>query len=398
MFFYYIMIFLFPFHDHPILSASIFGVTTVKIAGIAATIVALMNLFQGGNGFIATRKVIIPYLFCLFCYFASYLLNDTTLSLEVFPRFLSVSVLLFTSSILLDSYIKIWKVLLVFSAAMNISSLYVVKQHLYGVIRPGGTFGDSNFYAIAAAFTAALCLSLWAYQKKYKIFFMISFILNSSSVLLSGSRGGCLALIVSLLYFWYKHRNKLIGALLICLACGAFFVLIPNNMLERFEGEDYGARVSTEHRLKIIAAGFDMIQKNPVIGVGPGMFKIETIKYLGSEKMAKMAHNSYLEVGAEFGMLGVCAWFCLCYSSIRQLHDSLRIASKEDEKIFACLHSLLVAVSGYFIGALFLSVEYEKVLWLTISIASVSVNIVLKEILPPPPRLHKEYRLNEDKR
>lgn len=379
MIFYYIMIFLFPFQDHPILSASIFGITIIKIAGIAVTLAALVKLIQGNDNFIASRKVIIPYFFFLFCYTLSFLFNDTTFALIVFPRLFSVSILLLTSSILLNSSKKIWRVLLIFLASMNISSLYVVRQYLFGVLRPGGTFGDANFYAIAGAFTAVLGLSLWAYQKQYRSFFLVSFILNTSGVLLSGSRGGFLALIVSMLFFWYKQKKKLIGALLLAFSLAALLFLVPNNMIERFEGEDYGANQSSGHRLQIIEAGWEMIKNNPVIGVGPGMFKIKTYAYFESHDMARMAHNSYLEVAAEFGVLGILAYLYLCYSSIRQLNSGLRAALEKNERMAVIIRALLVAAIGYFFGAIFLSVEYEKVLWLTISIASVSHGVIDKE-------------------
>lgn len=379
MIFYYIMIFLFPFENHPILSASIFGITTIKIAGIVATVVAVNKYLQGDNPIIATRRIVVPFLCFFMWYCLSFLVNDTTDGLIVFPRFLSVSMLLFTSAILLNDSRKIWNIMLLIAVSMDISSLYVVKQYLYGAVRPGGTFEDCNFYAIAGAFTAALCLALGVYQARFRMFLLGSSVLNIAGVLLSGSRGGFITLTVSLLYFWYKQKKRIVVALLLISFLGSLIVLVPNTTIERFEAGDYGSEQSTGHRLEILKAGWQIVKGNFIIGVGPGMFKPKTVEYFESAKMARMAHNSYLEIAAEFGILGFIIFIWLCYASVRELIVNMNVVKTQNLEMKATLQAILVAISGYFVGAIFLSVEYEKVLWLTISIASVCATIIQRE-------------------
>ena len=73
---------------------------------------------------------------------------------------------------------------------------------------------------------------------------------------------------------------------------------------------------STQGRLtEMISAGL-VFADHPALGVGPGMFKYHFLKYANAtgrqvHTEARAAHNLYLQIAAECGIVGIVSFFAI---------------------------------------------------------------------------------------
>ena len=374
MFFYYLMIFLFPFQNHPILSAEIGGLSTVKIAGGLALIYAIFSSFDFAQKPKKSKSIMILFTFFLLSFLISSFINSVPLNVRYGHRFISVLLLLVCTVLLIRNIDQISKIILMLLISMDISTLYLIKQYLGGLSRPGATFGDCNYYAISAAFAIGLSLVIGKHIQQRKIFYHGSTILNSIGLVLSGSRGGVLGVGVAIVYLCWISKNKIRNFFIFALSGIILIFVVPNNLVDRFNNTDIGAQTSTEHRLKLIKIGWELFEENVGFGIGPGNYILQSADFFENPDKRRIAHNTYIEVLAELGLAGFLSFLGLCYCSIRQFQrgiKGLKLQGQQISEFEIFTNALLIGFIGYLIGAIFLSVEYEKILWLCFSLAAV---------------------------
>jgi O-antigen ligase len=125
---------------------------------------------------------------------------------------------------------------------------------------------------------------------------------------LTGSRGGMIAASVALLIVpatltRLSPKQRMAAIVLIVLGCGVAVVYVPSQVVERLSTittQVEGGSLSG--RGKIWKAGFQAFMARPVVGYGPGGFREAVYPYLGLE--TQVAHNSYLSVLVEDGLIG----------------------------------------------------------------------------------------------
>ncbi len=182
----------------------------------------------------------------------------------------------------------------------------------YVVVGVGGRGGSSRGEARAR---------LW--------FFVLAGSFVGLAVVLSLSRGGVIALVMTLLFMTVmsrlRHRrvkgSNLAGAaplvlLLAVIALGGAVGL--DALLERFDPDDVGGR-PTIYRTTV-----EMIADHPVTGVGPGMFEWRFPAYRPGHLVNKRfvhVHNDYLEIAVEWGVpLALLFWIFVgwrCFAASR---------------------------------------------------------------------------------
>src|SRR5262249_53552544 len=104
-----------------------------------------------------------------------------------------------------------------------------------------------------------------------------------------------------------------LGAALIC---GILFAVMPGG---------YGARIATifnneqdqtgsaQLRRELMERAASIAVSRPIVGVGMGNFHIYSIH-------EKAAHNAYLEIAAELGVIGLIAYLIVIFAPFRSLH------------------------------------------------------------------------------
>ncbi len=160
----WIMVFLIPFQNHPLLSASIGPkFTPIKAVGILALALGIAALLAPRVGLARPRVLPEGWLFLVFAA-SQFLLvgvwyptagDDSMRSLFSFVVFL-VAILGLVKDVS-DLRMVFWAALV----AMAWSSTYMFREyftlrHVYAGFRPRGSFGDSNYFCIAATIAIPL--------------------------------------------------------------------------------------------------------------------------------------------------------------------------------------------------------------------------------------------------
>jgi putative inorganic carbon (hco3(-)) transporter len=137
-------------------------------------------------------------------------------------------------------------------------------------------------------------------------------------------------------------------------------------------------------RQHVLHAGWDIFRRHPWLGVGLGSFPTYAPRYmLGAFK----AHNSYLEVAAELGVLGIAAYLVWTGSGIAMAWGAARrwraAGARADQTI---AEGLVIGLLAFYITALTLSIEYSLVLWMLFGLANAARRCAQAQV-PAAPRV-----------
>tara|TARA_R110002072_G_scaffold10726_51_gene49773 strand:- start:424 stop:1809 length:1386 start_codon:yes stop_codon:yes gene_type:complete len=185
-------------------------------------------------------------------------------------------------------------------------------------------------------------------------YLLLAFILIASALLLSDSRGGFLAAILSMIVFagalWRGRNLKLPygkSSVAVMVGAGAVFIAISGGtVLDRL-----GESVGDNQRARIYAQTMDAIAERPLRGWGLGSFESVFAKYqdAGFDKRVARAHNEYLDNALGLGIpaaaalvlaIALIALRCLRGSITRQ-RDAYYPAAGFAIAVFAGIHSLV---------------------------------------------------------
>ncbi|WP_437278488.1 O-antigen ligase family protein [Sorangium sp. So ce375] len=119
------------------------------------------------------------------------------------------------------------------------------------------------------------------------------------------------------------------------------------------------AEGSTDARIELLRDGFDMIQHTMGIGIGVGQFADESPN-------AQTAHNSYLLAAAETGVVGVCLFALLLYTSLKVSFKIWRGGYNIDTTVLRFAAAVFVSLCGALVGIFFLSWSYKDMLYIVV--------------------------------
>ena len=185
-------------------------------------------------------------------------------------------------------------------------------------------------------------------------------------IYLTDSRGTLLALLAALgTYVWL--RRGLVPATVLGVVALAGVMMLPSRMQELSASE-----ASAAGRVDAWYQGIHMFTANPLFGIGPGNF---------ADNNANLtAHNSFVLVLAETGIIGFTAWLAFIGYCFRMMYVVVRQRARvpgalpearpdpaverqwHDDKAVAV--TLLVSLVAFFVAAFFLSRSYVIVLYL----------------------------------
>lgn len=98
---------------------------------------------------------------------------------------------------------------------------------------------------------------------------------------------------------------------------------------------------SSNQRLRFYKAGISQIVKNPIIGVGFGNWKLESIKYDKNSVKEYIVpyhmHNDFLQFGAELGIIGMFTYLAFFISTIFYYLKNVLLSQKLKLNIFTTI-------------------------------------------------------------
>jgi O-antigen ligase len=209
----------------------------------------------------------------------------------------------------------------------------------------------------------------------------------------SGSRGGFIAaLAVGVLvigkYSAVKVRWRLAAvALVTVVIVGTATTQYWERMGTILSESDYN-RTNDSGRFKIWARGMGYMAMFPVLGVGPANFPTAegTLSELAARQRFGLrwnaAHNSYVQVGAESGFIGLGIFVMMLAATFAAVRSVRRRAkAKADKRMRELAQALTGALLGFAVGAFFLSLAYSEMLYALIAMI-VGLHKVARLTLP----------------
>ena len=139
-------------------------------------------------------------------------------------------------------------------------------------------------------------------------------------------------------------------------------LLVPALVSEKLEAKSSVAATNVDERKIRWLVTAEMTADYPVLGIGPGGFETEYDRYVGDRDFnpthdLKVAHNMYLEVSAELGVVGLVTFLFVLAAGWR----SAGRATGDDRALAAGIRAALL---GMAVAAVFLTEQYYLPVWL----------------------------------
>jgi O-antigen ligase len=138
---------------------------------------------------------------------------------------------------------------------------------------------------------------------------------------------------------------------------------------------DYDDRGIWAARWDVWNRGIELMLAHPIVGVGAGMFEVAEGLSHGGVGRWTAAHNSFIQVGAELGVLGLGVFVFLLWRAIRNCREAARRAKGDPERLDILAIGCEVALYGYIIGASGLSHAYSYLPYVFVAASVVIVRL-----------------------
>jgi O-antigen ligase len=200
--------------------------------------------------------------------------------------------------------------------------------------RTAGIVGNANQFALLI--DGVLIILLWFFQlaksKIFKAIFLCPVPLCFKLVVASASRSGFLGFVIilalwyGLFYFRLTFKKPLLALFVTVIMIGFGIYVVKNlaytMLLQRFTEARYitegAGEASAVSRVAIMKEGIRVGIGHPIFGVGLG-------NYLVYNTMGKFAHNNYVEVLADTGLVGWILYYGIYYCIIVKISKLRKI-------------------------------------------------------------------------
>jgi O-antigen ligase len=216
------------------------------------------------------------------------------------------------------------------------------------------------------------------------------------ALLLTASRGGLIALagaLVVTIFVAGRWRKAMIAMIAVVLLGGVFYfaVLAPSGARDRVSQPGGGTG-----RVDIWTVGWRIVESHPINGVGAGNFITSTVHYLLQPGIInrddfivdnpKVAHNTYLSVLAELGIVGLVLFLAIVIWVLSFALKAARIFDRAGDPGMAALsRAVLVALIGVLVGAFFDTREYSSDLWMLMALAPALLGLARAQLAARSP-------------
>jgi len=256
----------------------------------------------------------------------------------------------------------------------------------YGRGKVFGLFGNVGYFAGYLMFPLPIAISLFfiCKNKAKKILLLIGVLAMGGALLATLTRGSYLALGISSIFmfllflssrgkFFVKENKKIFVIILIAVLVTTFLLVIPNplnkqgTVISKIKSRISVTQLSKDSSLKRREAiwGFStlMIKDHLLLGSGLGTFKYNTLRYqakffdqgqnraLYPYGVADKAHNEYLQLGAELGLigLGIFLWLIISYFN----YGVKKLKGLENKYKQGIIIGLMGSIVGFLVDGLF---------------------------------------------
>lgn len=271
------------------------------------------------------------------------------------------------------------------TGGLHASAATTTQTAVQGRLTGGG--GDPNKQAAGLVAAMFLTLGLLSVQRgrKARVVLLLAFVLISIGFFDTGSRGGLLALVaaaIAALVLAPRQRKRILGLVVLVAIVGG--ILIASTPGEFTRITDLGG--GTSGRSDIWRVAWDVFTGHSLAGIGAGNFvvvsshyvlrpgPISRIQYLTD--MPAVVHNTYLQLLAESGVVGLAAFLGVIIGSLRAAQLAARRFEALGRLDYADLtHAVLMGTIGMLAALFLISDGYDQRLWVLLALGPVMLGI-----------------------
>lgn len=257
--------------------------------------------------------------------------------------------------------------------------------------RPGGTLGQPNFLAAVLLYSlpASFYLAIKRRDRRERIFYALSIVIQSTAFILTYSRAAWLALIATSLIFFFSYlwrgNRKLFYAgfpVIALIVISAFFYGTNAGwkswpVVERMRSAMDFQEGSVGMRRLYYTASMAMIKASPLIGYGLDTQYYHFYRYYDRNyplferinAYADRAHSEILDIFLTSGVLGVAAWGFLWAGLAMRLAAWSKNGAEDDTLPFVLSFSLLSVAFAVTFG--FFTETDALYFWLFVALISI---------------------------
>ena len=208
------------------------------------------------------------------------------------------------------------------------------------------------------------------FKKIYIVISIFAFLLGITGSILSGSRGGWLAIpfFIGLFFIYFPGSRKFKIFSVISLILGILVIYYSNSYVKSridlayTNTETYfstnqltATKTSTGTRLELWKAGWMIVQTHPLLGIGSGQFKQVLEEKIDAGKIKEIelyshVHNESLQILISTGIAGFLAYLILYAGSIYFFYSSLK--ESNSNKVSYLSFMGIMTIGAYFIFGL----------------------------------------------
>lgn len=245
----------------------------------------------------------------------------------------------------------------------------------------------SNYLLIAIPLS--LVIIFWGKYKFLKALSSINLVILLPVLIWNGSRSCWLVILLIILLIGLFRNIKLLIPILVFIVM--LFIFIPGGSKNRLNANFDTVTIGGRDRL--YAAAINMVKEFPAFGAGVGMYKellyrgsfIPTEGYLG-RKTHLHAHNVYLEIAAEMGIIGLISFVGIFFAFFWKIFKSRKMLKglPADEAVIILGAASVVFVNlihAFSATTFIVGMQDALMFWLILGIGSGALNKLANPIL-----------------
>ena len=257
-----------------------------------------------------------------------------------------------------------------------------------------GTANDPNFFAAMVLCSLPLIAHFFfaSHSVKVRLFLCGLFLQNCYAILITYSRSVMLVFIITVAMVLMEYIRKIkplyLGFLILALTILGIFGIkeIPRTALwnRMTTLTSPQTDLSLMRRASYITVAMEAVKASPVLGSGPGCFPLiyqnsiyASAFYSGKsgETGARAAHNTFLEIVAGTGILGLTIFLSTVFLCFKYLYVAQSRCKQWNKFEAAYIRALGYSFISFLVSFLFLSDLYHKYIWLFLGLSALALRL-----------------------
>jgi O-antigen ligase len=334
------------------LNFNLFG-NSINLAGAFAVMTIAFSLFVivKNLGRLEKVQLLLPWIIFILAMAATVPISmNASSSMTELARLLSILMIFISASLLIKDakdLADLIKALVLSALLPSILAIWQYFTHtgltipLEGVYnRVYGTFAHPNLLAFYLLLALTLCFLVFLASDKQKVSILSYGALAGIFLVTLGftyTRSAWLGLLLVVLLLGVTRYRAFLIVSLILLSLSYFSIENINQRISAFSSHDPGSSINW--RINLWKDGMSYTSQRPIMGYGAGTSKELILKKRGPEAGSSDAHNDYLRVLLEGGLLGLTAFGLLTMALLKKLLTiyKLEIRPRLKSLSFVCL-------------------------------------------------------------